>query len=477
MGKVKGVDGFTNLGLSEPVRRALEQMGYEEPSPVQAETIPLLLAGADIIAQALTGTGKTAAFGIPMVERIDADKTDPQALVLAPTRELAIQSAGEINRIGHFSGIRVLPVYGGQSYDHQLRVLRQGVHIIVATPGRLLDLINRGAVRLGSVRILILDEADEMLNMGFLEDVETIISHLPEKPQTALFSATMPRPIVELARKHLVEPKRVTLSKPEQLTAPDVAQFSYEVPRPYKTEVLTRLLDLKNPDLALVFCATKRMVDDLAEELQGRGYRVEAIHGDLSQPQRERVIANARAGRLDVLVATDVAARGLDISNITHVVNFDLPQDPEYYVHRIGRTGRAGRTGEALTLVAPWEVNELKTIERATGAKIKRGDVPSVADLERRERETLGERLENVLASDDWARYQNVVESLTERHDLTDIAAAALSLAAGPSKPRKHIPPVATNPQARGASGPRRSGPRPGQHRPTGRHPRRDPRS
>lgn len=463
------MDGFTNLGLSEAVRRSLEGMGYEEPSPVQAEAIPLLLAGDDLIAQALTGTGKTAAFGIPIVERVDPAIPQAQALVLTPTRELALQVAGEISRIGHARGVRVLPVYGGQSYDRQIRVIHQGVQVIVATPGRLIDLLDRGSLSLAIAAILVLDEADEMLKMGFLDDVENILARLPQERQTALFSATMPRGVVELARRHMREPKRVTLSSPEHLTAPEVDQYYYVVPRPYKVEALTRLLDLKNPDLALVFCATKRMVDELAEELLGRGYRVEAIHGDLNQTQRERVISAARAGRLDVLVATDVAARGLDISEISHVVNFDLPQDPEYYVHRVGRTGRAGRTGEALTLVAPFETRELMVIERATGARIKRGEVPTISELERREQETLGARIERFLTSGEWARYRETVEGLKERHDPADIAAAALALMAGPTKPRAEIPPPQPPSRRTGPPGPPRGqgyGPPRGPRRP-----------
>jgi ATP-dependent RNA helicase DeaD len=435
------MDGFADLGLSEPVCRALEQMGYEAPSPVQAQAIPLLLQGHDVIAQALTGTGKTAAFGIPIVERADPADRWPHALVLTPTRELAIQVAGEISRIGHPRGVGVLPVYGGQSYDRQIRVIRQGVQVVVATPGRLIDLLERGVLRLDHVSFLVLDEADEMLKMGFLEDIEQIMGYLPTERQTALFSATMPEPIARLARTHLRAPRHVSLSRPEQLTVPTIAQYYYEVARPYKIEALTRLLDLKNPELAVVFCATKRMVDDLAEELLGRGYRVEAIHGDMSQAQRERVIGAARAGRLDVLVATDVAARGIDIPEITHVVNFDLPQDPEYYVHRIGRTGRAGRAGEALTLVAPWESRELRVIERATGARLVRGDIPTIAELEHREQQHLGRRIEQVIASGAWTRYRETAAELLAHHEPLAIVAAALTMIAGPVKSRAEIPP------------------------------------
>jgi ATP-dependent RNA helicase DeaD len=458
---------FAELGLSKPVLKALDAMGYEEPSPVQAEAIPLLLSGQDAIVQSLTGTGKTAAFGIPIAERADTKIDRPRALVLAPTRELAVQVSGEISRIGRYRDLCVVPVYGGQPIERQLRSLRRGAQVVVATPGRLLDLIRRRAVNLTEIQFVVLDEGDEMLNMGFLEDVELILEELPTERQTALFSATMPDQIVELSDAYLKDPRRLSLASPDEMTVPTVEQHYFEVPRRHKTEALARLLDVKQPDLALVFCATKRMTDELAEDLISRGYRAEALHGDMSQTARDKAMKAARDGRLEVLVATDVAARGLDIENITHVINFDLPQDAEYYVHRIGRTGRAGRSGQALTLVVPWEVRELKSIERATGARIERSELPTVAELEEREREQLAERVLSSLREGRWGPFRELISELAEEHEPCDLAAAALALAAGPQRPREEIPraeprpPFAQDRRPRGGQG-RREGP-PGQ--------------
>jgi ATP-dependent RNA helicase DeaD len=449
------MSAFSDLGLRRDVLRALADMGYEEPSPVQAEAIPLLLAGRDLIAQALTGTGKTAAFGIPIAERTERRRLEPQALVLAPTRELAIQVAGELTRLGRHRELCVLPIYGGQPYERQLRALRQGVHVVVATPGRLLDHLGRGTVRLDAVRFVVLDEADEMLKLGFLEDVEAILQAVPAERQTALFSATMPTPIARLAERYLRDPARVTLSQRRALTVPAIDQFYYQVPRGHKVEALVRLLDTKAPTLALVFCATKRMVDELGEELRARGYRTEALHGDMNQAQREKVIRAAREGRVEVLVATDVAARGLDIEHISHVINFDLPYDAESYVHRIGRTGRAGRAGEALTLVAPWERDQVRAIATTTGAAIQRAEIPTVAEIEARDREVLAERLLTTLAGGAWGSYRELVEELAEEHDLVDLAAAAVALSAGPPRQLVEIPRVpdlpARKPPRRGA--------------------------
>jgi ATP-dependent RNA helicase DeaD len=446
------VDGFAEFGLRRELTRALADMGYEEPSPVQRQTIPLLLEGQDLIAQAMTGTGKTAAFGIPIVQRANSRQQDPGALVLTPTRELAIQVAGEITRLARYRELCILPIYGGQPYDRQLRALRQGVQAVVATPGRLLDHIQRGTIHLEHVAFVVLDEADEMLNMGFLEDVEAILQAVPTERQTALFSATMPDPIARLAQRYLREPARVTLSQPQALTVPVIEQFYYQVPRGHKPEALTRLLDTKAPTLALVFCATKRMVDELAEELRARGYRTEALHGDMSQAQREKVLRAVRAGKVEVLVATDVAARGLDVEQISHVVNFDLPYDAEGYVHRIGRTGRAGRSGEALTLLGPWERNQLRAIEAATGARIQRAEVPTVAEMEAREREMMEERLLKTLQGGTWGAYRELVTELAEEHDPLDLAAAAIALAIGPRRELVEIPRVAEPPPR----GPRR---------------------
>jgi ATP-dependent RNA helicase DeaD len=317
---------------------------------------------------------------------------------------------------------------------------------VVATPGRLLDLIRRRAVNLSEVKFVVLDEADEMLNMGFLEDVELILEELPEERQTALFSATMPDQIVELADAYLKDPERLSLASPDEMVVPSIEQHYYEIPRRHKIEGLARLIDVKQPELALIFCATKRMTDDLTEELISRGYRAEPLHGDMSQTARDKVMRSARDGRLEALVATDVAARGLDIENVTHVINFDLPQDAEYYVHRIGRTGRAGRSGQALTLVSPWEVRELKSIERATGSRIERSEIPTVAELEELEREQLAEKVLASLRDGRWGPFRELISTLAEEHEPCDLAAAALSLVAGPAKPRQEIPRPDTRP-------------------------------
>jgi ATP-dependent RNA helicase DeaD len=437
---------FPELGLSKPVLKAIEAMGYEEPSTVQAETIPLLMGGKDAIVQSLTGTGKTAAFGIPIVERVDPSNERPQALVLAPTRELAVQVSGELSRLGRYREICVVPIYGGQPIERQLRSLRRGEQVVVATPGRLLDHIRRRSVNLSEVKFVVLDEADEMLNMGFLEDVELILEELPSERQTALFSATMPDPIVELADAYLKDPQRLALSPTEEMTVPTVEQHYYEVPRRHKLEALARLIDVKQPELALVFCGTRRMADEVAEDMVSRGYRAEALHGDMSQTLRDKAMKAAREGRLETLVATDVAARGIDIENITHVINYDLPQDAQSYVHRIGRTARVGRSGQALTLVAPWEVRELKSIERATGARIERSEIPTVAELEEREREQLAERVLGSLRDGRWGPYRELVSELAEEHEPCDLAAAAMALLATPGRQREEIPRVEAHP-------------------------------
>ncbi len=454
------VQGFLQLGLSPRVLRALEAMGFEEPMPVQERVIPLMLAGKDVICQAQTGTGKTAAYGIPIAERVDPLRRDVQALVLCPTRELALQVSVHVREMGQFQGVVVLPIYGGQSYDHQLRALRRGVHVAVATPGRLLDLLDRRSISLQSAGIVIIDEADELLAMGFIEDVERILRQTPQERQTCLFSATMPDPIQRLAQRYMREPERVMLSPVGHVAAPAVEHRYYMVPREYKVEALVRLLDIEAPQLALVFCATKQLAADLGWEMESRGYRAMALHGDMTQGQRETVMEASRSGRVDVLVATDVAARGLDIPEVTHVINFDIPQDGDRYVHRIGRTGRAGRTGQALTLVSPREVALLKEIERSTGAHIVRAELPTVAEAEARERENLAARLEEVVREGKFSAFRPIVESLTPRWDPLDIAAAALSKAVGPLVPRQEIPqapPERSVPPAAFRRGPRRT--------------------
>ncbi|MBR2215087.1 MAG: DEAD/DEAH box helicase [Selenomonadaceae bacterium] len=410
-------------------------MGFEEPSPIQAKTIPLVLTGADVIGQAQTGTGKTAAFGIPTIEKIKETERRIQALVLSPTRELAIQTAEELNKIGRYKRIFTLPVYGGQSIDRQIRALRRGVHILVGTPGRLLDHIQRGTVSLKDVRTLILDEADEMLDMGFIDDIETIVSSIPlADRQTLLFSATMPEPIERLAHRYMKEPQKIAVSK-ENLTVPLIEQFYYETRD--KLEGLTRVLDGEDTGKTIVFCRTKRGVDDLTAALETRGYLSGGLHGDLSQQQRDRVMKKFREGKLDILIATDVAARGIDIDDITHVINYDIPQDHESYVHRIGRTGRAGRAGIAMTFIEPREYRQLRLIMKLAKTKIVRRELPSASDILERQKDTVRERLLQVLQKNRYDEYHTIISDVAAEgdYDLVDIAAAALKLSVeGPER-------------------------------------------
>ncbi|MBI4499162.1 MAG: DEAD/DEAH box helicase [Chloroflexi bacterium] len=427
---------FTELGLSPDVVRAIAEMGFEEPSPVQQQTIPLLMQGRDVVVQALTGTGKTAAFGIPLVERAEATSRLPQAIVLAPTRELAVQVAEHVSRIGHYRHLRVMPIYGGQPMERQLRALRQGIQVVVATPGRLMDHMRRGTIDLRQVKTLILDEADEMLNMGFIEDVEFIMGHLPADHQTGLFSATMPEPILKLARKYMQSPEMLRLSRPRALTVPTIEQVYYEVPFRRRLDALSRVLDSLAPERTLVFCGTRRLVDEVTEALEGRGYLAEGLHGGLSQSAREQVLRRFREGRTELVVATDVAARGLDIPDVAVVVNYDLPQDPEAYIHRIGRAGRFGRAGLAVTFAAPWEVRELRVIERITGTRLRREEIPTAVEVAERERQILAERLLGTLTDGRWGPYRAIIEDLLDDHDPIDVAAAALSMAADQQKTR-----------------------------------------
>ena len=361
---------FTELHLAEDILQAVEKAGFVEPSPIQEMTIPLALEGKDVIGQAQTGTGKTAAFGLPTLNKIAIDNNVIQALVIAPTRELAVQSQEELFRFGREKGVKVRSVYGGSSIDKQIKALRSGAHIVVGTPGRLLDLIKRKALKLNHVETLILDEADEMLNMGFLEDIEAIISHVPDERQTLLFSATMPDAIKRIGVKFMKEPEHGKIAAKE-LTSDNVEQFYIRVKEREKFDTMTRLIDIEQPELSIVFGRTKRRVDELTRGLKLRGYRAEGIHGDLDQNKRLRVIRDFKNDNLDILVATDVAARGLDISGVTHVYNYDIPQDPESYVHRIGRTGRAGKSGKSVTFVSPNEMGYLSIIENLTKKRMK----------------------------------------------------------------------------------------------------------
>src|SRR5215469_15227049 len=429
---VEDAGGFADLALAPELRHALSGLGYEEPTPIQRAAIPPLLEGRDLVGQAATGTGKTAAFALPVLQRVlrEGRRPEPLALVLVPTRELAVQVSEAMHRYGHEIGARVLPIYGGQPIGRQLRALDRGADVVVATPGRALDHITRGTLDLGGLGIVVLDEADEMLDMGFAEDIEAILGSTPENRQTALFSATMPPRINGMVRRHLRDPVRVELGRQAPADGLLVQQSAYIVPRGLKPAALGRVLDLEAPAAAVVFCRTRDEVDRLTETLNGRGYRAEALHGGMEQQQRDRVMSRLRGGSTDLLVATDVAARGLDIEQLTHVVNYDVPSAPELYVHRIGRVGRAGREGTAITLVEPREHRMLKTIERATGQPIAVEKLPTVADLRTRRLELTRAALrESLLEEDDLETFRAVVEPLADEFDLFEVALAAVKLA------------------------------------------------
>ncbi|WP_270420240.1 DEAD/DEAH box helicase [Acidaminococcus massiliensis] len=417
------ITSFEDLHLDRKILAALKDMGFEEPSPIQKGAIPLALEGEDLIGQAQTGTGKTAAFGIPIIQKINEKDRHIQALVMSPTRELCIQVADEISKIGRTKRVRVLPVYGGQPIERQIRSLKRGIQVVIGTPGRLLDHIRRGTIDLEYVNFLVLDEADEMLDMGFVDDMENIIKNVPPERQTMLFSATMPRPILSISKKYMRAPKMVAIHK-EVVTAPTIDQYYYETRD--KVDGLCRILDTTDDCKMIIFCRTKKGVDELVIALATRGYEAEGLHGDLSQNQRDRVMKKFRSGQVDILVATDVAARGLDIDNITHVVNFDVPSDSESYVHRIGRTGRAGNTGVALTFITPREFRQLKLIERSIKTKILRGTLPTDASVLERQREQIVSKMQTILEQDRYQDYLPIVETLEKDYDIQDIAAAAL---------------------------------------------------
>ncbi|WP_182188644.1 DEAD/DEAH box helicase [Pectinatus frisingensis] len=418
---------FGDITLSKKVIDALNDMGFEEPSPIQSKTIPLVMEGDDVLGQAQTGTGKTAAFGIPTVEKIDETNRHIQALVIAPTRELAIQVAEELNKIGKYKRIKTLPIYGGQMIERQIRALKNGIKIIVGTPGRLLDHINRKTIKLDHIKTLILDEADEMLDMGFIDDIQSIMSHIPkENRQTLLFSATMPAPIEKLAQGYMNSPKKVLISK-GHLTVPLIDQIYYETRD--KFDGLSRILDVEGTGKFIIFCRTKRGVDDLIASLEARGYMAGGLHGDMNQAQRQRVMKKFRDGKLDILIATDVAARGIDIDDITHVINYDIPQDPESYVHRIGRTGRAGRSGIAITFIEPREYSQLRLIEKLIKHRMIRGQLPTSADVLELQKESIKKKLIKVLQANNYSDYHMIVADLVaDKYDSLDIAAAAVKL-------------------------------------------------
>jgi ATP-dependent RNA helicase DeaD len=422
---------FTDLELRSELLQSLTELGYEEPTPIQAEAIPPLLGGVDLLGQAATGTGKTAAFALPMLQRIALGGKRPRALVLVPTRELAVQVSEAIYKYGRHLGARVLPIYGGAPITRQMKSLDQGIDVVVATPGRTIDHLTRKTLNLRDLEIVVLDEADEMLDMGFAEDIETILADTPEARQTVLFSATMPPRIKHMVKQHLKTPTTISvgLEKTARGETPQVRQTAYVVDRAHKSAALGRILDVEQPRQAIVFCRTRADVDQLTETLNGRGYRAEALHGGLSQEQRTRVLGRLRAETADLLIATDVAARGLDIDTLTHVVNFDVPSAPESYVHRIGRVGRAGRQGTAITLAQPREHRMLKTIERLTKQPIQIETVPTVADLKARRLELTRAALHESLLEDDLEQFRVVFDTLSDDFDPLNVALAAIKLA------------------------------------------------
>lgn len=421
------MEKFQALKISDLIIQSLSNMGFEEPTPIQEKAIAPALRGQDLIGQAQTGTGKTAAFGIPLIEKMEAGREKVQGLVLTPTRELAIQVAEELNKIAQYTDVHTLPIYGGQDMERQLRALKKRPQIIVATPGRLKDHMQRRTIRLDELKMIVLDEADEMLNMGFIEDIEEILESTPSTRQTLLFSATMPRAIQSLSQRFLKDPVLISIQSKE-MTVPLVEQNYLELQDRQKFDVLCRLLDIQSPELAIVFGRTKRRVDELSEALKKRGYAADGIHGDLTQAKRDSVIRQFRDGSTDILVATDVAARGLDISGVTHVYNFDIPQDPESYVHRIGRTGRAGQAGTAITFVIPREMDHLRTIERLSRRKITRISVPTMNDALEGQQRLAVDRLLTVVEEGGFEQYSSRASELLDETDSVTLVAAALKL-------------------------------------------------
>ncbi|NTV91767.1 MAG: DEAD/DEAH box helicase [Chlorobiaceae bacterium] len=440
---------FRSLQLAEPLMRALEEVGYENPTPIQAQTIPLLLEGRDLLGQAQTGTGKTAAFALPILSNIHLARREPQALVLAPTRELAIQVAEAFHRYAEYlKGFHVLPIYGGQDYGIQLRMLKQGVHVVVGTPGRVMDHMRRGSLNLDGLQCLVLDEADEMLRMGFIDDVEWILDQTPKGRQVALFSATMPAPIRRIAQKYLNNPAEITIQN-KTATVEAIRQRYWIVGGSHKLDVLTRILEVEPFDGILIFVRTKTMTLELAEKLQARGYDASALNGDMAQNMRERTIDQLKSGALNIVIATDVAARGLDVDRISHVINYDIPSDTESYVHRIGRTGRAGRSGEAILFVSPREKNMLYAIEKATRKRIELMELPSTEIINNKRISKFKQRISDTLAAGELDFYSRLIEQYCHEHDVPELDAAAalasllqgdtpLLLSAKPERTRDH---------------------------------------
>src|SRR6478672_7884301 len=433
---------FSELGLSAELLKAIDKLGFEQASPIQAAAIPPLLTGRDVVGQSQTGSGKTAAFAAPAIEKVDVAQSSTQVLILCPTRELAVQVSEEVHKLAFFKrGLHALPIYGGQSYDRQFQGLRQGAQIVIGTPGRVMDHMRRGTLRLDTLKIVILDEVDVMLNMGFRDDIELILQATPKERQTVFFSATIPRPIQQLIEKYARDPENVRIEQ-KALTVPTVEQVYYEVDRRYKIDLLTRLIDLHDLKLGIVFCNTKRMVDDLVDHLNAQGYSADRLHGDMTQNMRDRVMNKFRKSGLEFLVATDVAARGIDVEDIEVVFNYDLPYDGEDYVHRIGRTGRKGKTGRAISFASGREVFQIRNIERYTNTRIHRGKPPTVGEVEEARANVFLDKIRATLKSGDFKRQDQLVERLLEEgFNSADIASALLhQLQSGdgsPSKPER----------------------------------------
>jgi ATP-dependent RNA helicase DeaD len=424
--------GFKDLKLSREIQKAITDMGFEEATPIQSQSIPFMLEGKDVIGQAQTGTGKTAAFGIAAIERIDPKNLAVQAVILCPTRELAIQVSEELKKLSKYKkGIEILPVYGGQPIDRQIRALKRGVQIIIGTPGRVMDHMERRTLKLDSVKMIVLDEADEMLDMGFREDIELIMKKVQKERQTILFSATMSRAILDLAKRYQTKPQMIKLENKE-MTVPKVEQFYYEVKSASKPEVLSRLIDINDIKLSLVFCNTKRLVDELVDNLKSRGYLADGLHGDLQQRQRDIVMSKFRKKEIEILVATDVAARGIDVGDIEAVFNYDIPPDDEYYVHRIGRTARAGKAGRAFSFVTGREVYRIRQIQQFTKSKIIAQKIPSVSDIEEIKTNLILEKVKGIVDAGHLGEYSNMVEKLNlEDYTSLEVAAALLKMQMG----------------------------------------------
>lgn len=448
---------FAELGLSSELLKAVERMGFEEASPIQSAAIPALLRGVDVVGQSQTGSGKTAAFAIPAIERVDAASHETQVLILCPTRELAVQVAEEVAKLAHFKrGVRELPIYGGASYDRQIRGLKAGAQIVIGTPGRVIDHLERGTLRLDGLQMIVLDEADRMLDMGFREDIESILESTPEGRQTVLFSATLPKGIRDLIQNYTRHAENVRI-EPQALAIPAIEQVYYEVDRRSKLEALCRIADMQDVKCAIVFCATKMMCDQLAEQLAARGYLADKLHGDMTQAMRERVMRRFRDRKVELLVATDVAARGLDVEDVEVVFNYDLPQDAEDYVHRIGRTGRAGRSGQAVTFVAGREIRKLEGMIRLTKGKIRRERVPSLEEVEEKRSNQTFESLKETLEKGEYVRRDNLIDRLLDQgHSATDIASALLHMMSLETAP----PPAPDDEPSRDRERTSRDGPR-----------------